>query len=393
MAYEIHKAGVRKELAPRPNDPYWAAPLERGVALGFRKLDADRGSWTARRERDDAAGKKGNARYEYHSLGSVTATFDYAAAVTKAREWAGHKLQGIPDELPTVETVCKEYVEDRRTEKGDDTAYDAEVRFKRSVYDTTLGKTPLAIGKLTTKKLKDWRAALPGEKAHQDREFRSLKAALNLAVRNRRCPPMIAIEWKSVPAHKGADKQRDVYLDLEQRRALIAAATGGARDLIEAAALTGARPGELVKLRVGDFDTRTKTVKFRKGKTGGRSVPVSDTACALFKRLSKDKLPAAYMLTMDDGEPWTHSTWWADAIREAAAAARVPGREGKAAELPAGVVLYTLRHSWITEALRGGMATLDVARLTGTSLQMIQSHYGHLVADSARERLAAVTML
>jgi len=34
-----------------------------------------------------------------------------------------------------------------------------------------------------------------------------------------------------------------------------------------------------------------------------------------------------------------------------------------------------------------------VARLTGTSVGMIEKHYGHLVADSARERLAAVVML
>ena len=98
------------------------------------------------------------------------------------------------------------------------------------------------------------------------------------------------------------------------------------------------------------------------GKTGGRTVPISDSAVVLFKRLSKDKLPAAPMFSMDDGEPWKHSTWWAEAVRDAA----------ERAEPPKGVSLYVSRHSFITEALRGGMATLDVARLTGTSLQMIQ---------------------
>jgi hypothetical protein len=39
------------------------------------------------------------------------------------------------------------------------------------------------------------------------------------------------------------------------------------------------------------------------------------------------------------------------------------------------------------------MTTLDVARLCGTSVGMIEKHYGHLVASSARSRLAAVTML
>jgi hypothetical protein len=39
------------------------------------------------------------------------------------------------------------------------------------------------------------------------------------------------------------------------------------------------------------------------------------------------------------------------------------------------------------------MTTLDVARLTGTSVMMIEKHYGHLVASAARERLAKVKML
>jgi integrase len=98
--------------------------------------------------------------------------------------------------------------------------------------------------------------------------------------------------------------------------------------------------------------------------------------------LCKDKLPEAPLVARDDGAPWRRWDW--DELVRAAA---------RAAKLPPGVVLYTLRHSWITEALRSGMSTLDVARLTGTSLQMIQDHYGHLVADSARERLAAVMML
>jgi hypothetical protein len=39
------------------------------------------------------------------------------------------------------------------------------------------------------------------------------------------------------------------------------------------------------------------------------------------------------------------------------------------------------------------MTTLDVARLVGTSIMMIEKAYGHLVASAARERLAKVEML
>lgn len=58
-----------------------------------------------------------------------------------------------------------------------------------------------------------------------------------------------------------------------------------------------------------------------------------------------------------------------------------------------GVCLYTLRHSFITQSLMDGVATLDVARITGTSLAMIEKHYGHIVMNAARERLNAVNLL
>jgi hypothetical protein len=40
-----------------------------------------------------------------------------------------------------------------------------------------------------------------------------------------------------------------------------------------------------------------------------------------------------------------------------------------------------------------GMSTLDVARISGTSLAMIERHYGHLVMHAARERLERVNLL
>jgi integrase len=99
----------------------------------------------------------------------------------------------------------------------------------------------------------------------------------------------------------------------------------------------------------------------------------------LFKRLTKDKPPTAHIFTRDDGLKWNHSDW-DELVKDAA----------KEAGLPDDTVLYSLRHSWITEAISGGMTTLDVARLTGTSLQMIEKHYGKLVPDAARARLSKV---
>lgn len=367
MSVPLHKAKTLAALAVR-REPYWGPPLEPGRYLGYRKLQHG-GTWIARMRDEDG-------KQRYKSLGVAT----YQEAVKAARAWFDALDAGVSDKPPTVKEACEEYVTEL---EGDDrlgAAYDAKLMFRRHVYDHAIAR--MRLDKLRTAKLKAWRNSLPVAKSTQDRIYRSLKAALNTAVRNRRVSPHVAIEWKSVQAHKGADGRREIFLDVKQRRALLEAAKGGVRDLIEAAMLTGARPGELVKLKRSDFDKRLGTLKLT-GKTGARVVPLSDAAVELFTKLSKGKLPTAPLLTMDDGRPWRHSAVWS---REVAAAAT-------AAKLPKGTSLYVLRHSAITEMLRTGMAPLDVARITGTSLQMLQDHYGQFFTDGAREKLAKVVMV
>lgn len=115
---------------------------------------------------------------------------------------------------------------------------------------------------------------------------------MNKAVAERRVSPVAAHEWAAVAPLKGAAQRRDLFLDLAQRRALLAHATGGVRDLIEAAMCTGCRAGELTSARRGAFDARTGTLAVI-GKTGSRTIPLAPAAIAVFQRLSRDKLPAA----------------------------------------------------------------------------------------------------
>jgi len=371
VSIEIHKSGVRKSLTPR-REPYWAAPIARGKYIGFRKIDTQSGSWIARL-RDD------NGRQQYNSLGYVTDTFDYDQAQQAAERWFKSREAGITDDVVTVADACREYVVDRRREKGAECAHDAEMRFKRTINGKTFGLAPLA--KLKTPQIKSWRDGLGLSPASTNRTLAILKAALNFAVTQRYVSASTAQEWSEVKPFKGAYKRRELFLDLTQRRALLHACTGALRDLVEAAMLTGARAGELTKATCSQFEPRTKSMTFI-GKTGSRTVPLSPAAVELFKRLAKSKLPTANLLTRDDGHPWAHSDW-DELVRDAAARA----------ELPTGCCLYVLRHSFVTQAITDGMTTLDVARLVGTSVMMIERHYGHLVASAARERLALVQIL
>lgn len=374
MAYEIQTARVRARLPVRINEPYWRLLKKRGQSLGFRKIAADRGSWIARMRPED-----GGAKYDYEALGD-TSELSYEQAYEEAEKWFKRQVAGVKTgEVVTVADACAAYVKEREKSKSTACAQDAKKRFERTVYTNHFGRVPLV--KLRAARVRDWRDGLELAPGSANRTLTTLKAALNLAVRERHVSPEVAIEWGLVKPLPGGNKRRDLFLGLAQRRAFLKAAKGAVRDLIEATTLTGARAGELVNATVSQFDERTKSMTFI-GKTGTRTVPVSTAAVKLFKRLATGKDSAERLLVRDDGKPWAHSDW-DQLVRAAAAEAR----------LPAGTVLYTLRHSFITAALTKGLSTLDVARLVGTSVMMIEKHYGHLVASAARERLAKIAML
>jgi integrase len=377
----------RDALDPRPA-PYFTK-LSKGRSLGFRKLADGSGTWVARLRTD--AGKQ-----EYEPLGELSEAFGYDQARSAAETWFRDFDRGIGaargDTPVTVAFACREYVDERRRNKSVATAHDANRRFEREVYGGR-GKqgrydahiiAAILLTKLRRKQVEAWRDGLLAggmSKATANRTLNTLKAALNCAVTHRLVAPIVAIEWE-VPPYKDADGRRDIYLDVEQRRAFLAAAAGTpVRNLIHAAILTGARAGELTSARRSQFDARTKSITFT-GKTGTRTIPLAPAAVTLFKQLAEGKLPGAYLLPSEDGKPWGRSKW-TQPVHDVAVKAG----------LPKGTVLYTCRHSWITAAITEGMSPLEVARLVGTSLKMIDKNYGHLVDGSARERLATMAML
>ena len=382
MAREsIDKAGVRNRLQPR-REPYWGPPVERGLYVGFRRLDMG-GNWIGRYRGHDG-------KQVYKSLGPVTAENDYETVKREARRWMRAVDAGVQtDRIVTVADVCRDYTAAMEAAGRTRAATDARKRFDRIVYDDPIGE--LRADKLTQRHLEAWttrmeagkmtgrKKALPS-RATFNRNLTSLKAALNRAVSRREIPQDRAIEWGAVKAYKGADARRERYLDKRQRRALLDAMDADLRNLAECVALTGCRPGDPAAMVRKDWDARNGLATFTT-KTGVRTIPVSPAARTLFDRLAKSKLPSARMFT-DGGGDWTPQGW---APKVKAAAAK--------AELPPDVVLYTLRHSWITDAIIGGLDPVTVARLTGTSLEMISKHYGHLAQDAARDKLAQVDFL
>jgi integrase len=377
MATAIKSVADRKRLPPR-REPYWDR-VETGCYLGYRKLEDSTGTWVARWRSDEGAQK-------YHALGSLP---DYDSAARLAREWFA-QCQGGSTEVIDVAEACRRYVEDRKQEKGESTSRDAEGRFKRLVYGRPFGRIKLSA--LRTAHVTDWRNAqvqVDTEEEEDDpdakrrakdsanRNLATLKAALNLAYRMGLAST--TAQWDRVEAFKGVGKRRDVSLTVVDRKKLIAAASHDLKPFLRAMLLTGCRPGELAGATVGDLDpVGLLTVT---GKTGRRTVPVSPDAFELLLKCADDR-PVEEPLFTCDGVVWTRFEW-RDALQEARAAAGLPDN----------VVMYSLRHVAISEMLVSGIDPMTVAKIAGTSVEMISRHYGHLIKDKIVAQLARVQVL
>jgi integrase len=366
----IDKARVRNRLGVR-REPYWGSPLERGLFVGYRKLESG-GTWIARLRDEDG-------RQCYQSLGYAD-SMEYDDAVSATRAWAKARAAGVDtSQVQTVADACKEYVQDRRREVGDANADDAVGRFKRTVYGHGIGKVQLT--KLRERQLKEWRAGLDMGDASANRYLSVLKAALNYAVAQRYVEAGKAIEWESVKPHK-VTTRRELYLDRVQRRALLDHMADNASAFVHALCVLPLRPQALADLTVAHFHPRTGTLSIGKDKAGaGRSMPIPQGAVELFREQAKGKLPGAPLLSYSDGSHWNKERW-KQPIKRAA----------KAAGLSVETCAYTLRHSTITDLVSGGLDLLTVARLAGTSVAMIEKHYGHLQREHAKQALAALAL-
>ena len=141
---------------------------------------------------------------------------------------------------------------------------------------------------------------------------------------------------------------------------------------------TGARPNELRLLEWSqinrDYTIATLT-KHKTAKSTQRPRLVMFPPCAqtLLRILGRKDGP---VLLNARGEAWTK-----DAVVRRLSRLRNDGQ----------AVAYSYRHTFITRAMVSGVDVATVAQMTGTSIQMIDRHYGHL--STATSHLLAAARL
>jgi integrase len=376
-SHDITRVKGRAALQPR-REPYWHK-ISRHCYIGYR---AGPGTWIARWT-DESNG------YEYRSLGEG----DYDEIKTKAEVWFTECRGGVPKSV-TVKDACERYVKDRRNIKGDDVADRADGMFANTVYETKLAQ--MKINEVRTVDLEDWRDSLVTKRRSQrsvNRHLRSLKAVLNFAFRRGLCPSDSV--WRRVEALKGegsVEQSRVVKLTTQQRAALLAECNDELANYLRALLYTGARPGAMVRAKVKDFDAiyGRVTTYTKKGTGQLRPIrtPLSTDAVAFFKKMTKDKLPNAPLIS-HDGEEWYRMAV-SRGLREAIAKANAKITEPED-RLPTDTVAYTMRHCAIADRLEAGVSVGKVAHDVGTSVKMIEKHYAKFEREDVSERLNKIT--
>lgn len=424
----IQQAKVRDALAVRA-EPYWTS-LGTGRALGYRKGQLG-GTWVARWTEPEKEVSSARPKYRQQPLGgddkmkpaeAVAAAQEFF--VEAERQWKLARRGIAVEDVKTVSDACRVYVEnlrkgnDRATpEKAEQAAAKAEQMFKAHVYDTPLGAIQLSeLHRLDVQRWRDGLVTPTRAKNTVNRIYRSWKAAMNYVFRLGDLIPSDA-PWKGVKPFPVQDGRRDAYLTLEQRQALLAACdrdktekeladdpdlkwtTPDLGNFLRGLLFVAARPSELAAARVADLDLRARTLsltsyKGRSAEPRRRAFPLDEPAAlAFFKKMAKDKLPGAYLMTLADGSCWASESatlrqYWAAGFRAARRAAnKVLSKDHK---IPANATAYSLRHSKITDWLEAGEALQRVAVVSGTSIVMIEKNYFKYIRHGANSRLAAV---
>jgi site-specific recombinase XerD len=402
IAYKIDTVTARDKLIPR-KAIYWHK-LDRGTQLGYQKLTPrSTGTWHAKFNNRETGERPQKPLGEFSdSLPGER----FSLAKDAAEKWFAHLGKGGSTKGRTVRQACADYVNHVReiaddTVSGDLAANDLAGRYKRWIDNDPLGRVELT--KLTKTQVLDWAKKLKNTPAKVSRHkkvdqetvtrSRSLAtyardvAALRSALNHAKQHDFVTSDsaWKvPLKALQKVSGQRTLYLDRDQRRALLDAAEPDIRTFLRGLTLLPFRPGALAGLLVEQFIPQTSTLVMLWGKDKAhpkRFVHLPPVTAKFFSEMVKGKAPTDPIFNRADGKRWTSESW------------NMPIKEAViAAGLPPQTVAYTLRHSTITDLVIDGLPILTIAQIAGTSAKMIEEHYGHLRAGASVEALSKLAL-
>jgi integrase len=389
---DLESRAARAKLKPR-GKPYYKS-IGSGLHVGYRKGERA-GKWVIR-------SYAGASTYKVTTIATADDVADADGATVldfwqaQEKAWALNKSPERPSGPYKVKDAIADYLV---TLEGRASYADTKQRLAAYVPKEIDDKHVSAI---TAKTLRDWHknlAKLPPRvrsktgseqrtrkinlsdpeevrrrKVSANRILGLLKAALNHAFTEGKVP--FDTEWRRVKPFPKVNRSRAAYLDVAQCKRLINAADADFRPLVQAALETGARYGELCRLRVEDFNRDSGTLRIQLSKTGdSRHIVLTEEGQAFFAELVAGRAGS---------EPMFRRQWMpsqqARPMRAACVRAKI--------DPPLG--FHGLRHTWASLAVMNGTPLPVVARNLGhTDTRMVETHYGHLAQSYVTDAIRA----
>ena len=386
-ALESRSARLKLEIQRKP---YSGPTLARGISLMYRRNKTN-GTWVLK-------ASNGHGAYWTKAIGLAD---DYEDSDGKnvlsffqAQDVAKKLARGDADADTAplnVDTALKDYKRDLEARAAN--PYNAD--WPRQHLPKALIAKPVQL--LTPTELKKWRDSLLDNLAPAtiNRLCRCLGAALELCAKHDHERIKNRAAWEiGLACLPGAQEQRNVILSDDEVRAFVSnayALDNGFGLIIDVLAITGARPSQVVRLRVDDLQdhpVRPKLMMPKSGKGGGRnrsskkfehySVPVTVQLAARLRAAAKDRDVRAPLLLHSDGSVWDKNPGqqYHHLVAKVVTAIGLD---------PAEVTAYALRHSSIVRALLLNVPIRVVASSHNTSVRMIEANYSKFITEHSDE--------
>ncbi len=256
-----------------------------------------------------------------------------------------------------------------------------------------LGKATAALGEvrraeLSPERICAWRLTVP--EGHRFEATQALRKVLNRAVAWKLIEENPA---KRVPNPGRRCREQRPFESWEQIRSLADRLGPTFGPMVVFAAATGLRPSELFALEHADVDRAAGVVQVRRAYANGR---VKHTKTRLSRRAVP--LQAIALEALDQLRPRDDSPLLFPNTRGGHLDFRnFNRRHWKPVQRKVGIEplrdLYDLRHTYATFALRAGVPVFALSRFMGTSIAMIDLHYGPLAVDSYEHAVSLLDAL
>lgn len=391
---ETREARQRLAIA---HEPYWKL-LCPGIFIGYRKGPKG-GVWIARVS-GKAIGKE--AGYLKKAMGAADDSadangmdiltfkqaFDAALAFAEDLKATG-KGANKPVHKFTVQDAVDAYLAEHYAKEGRSLSRTLDM-YRTHILPALGGKI---VADLTTTEINKWllslatapkryrgghlvafdkqdKDAVRQRKASANRILTQLKACLNHAYKTGRVKSDEA--WRKIKPFGRADAPKIRYLSADESRRLLNACNEEFRPLVRAALLTGCRYGELIRLKVSDYDGDNGSVHIADPKGKPRHVPLADEGRRWFDQWTAGKSGNDLILSRANGSPWGRSHQTRPMMEACAAANIVPA-----------VSFHILRHCYGSALATAGVPMAMIAECLGhADGRMTQRHYAHLAPSA-----------